>query len=155
MSIQTYSDLQASVASWLKRTNLTAQIPDFITLAESRLNRRLRVRQMRTWYAVTPSQPFVSLPGDYNEMIRVMYGTQRLDFTSEDIADPWMNEGGQQNQFTIAGNSIWLLTYVDGATKLSMHYYAQLPTLSDANTTNWLLEDGPDIYLYAALLEAE
>jgi len=110
---------------------------------------------MRTWYAVTPSQPFVSLPGDYNEMIRVMYGTQRLDFTSEDIADPWMNEGGQQNQFTIAGNSIWLLTYVDGATKLSMHYYAQLPTLSDANTTNWLLEDGPDIYLYAALLEAE
>src|SRR5205085_11367804 len=43
---QTYTGLQSSVANWLNRSDLTALIPDFITLAEERLNRALRVRQM-------------------------------------------------------------------------------------------------------------
>jgi hypothetical protein len=155
MPFASYADLQTSVGRWLKRTNLNDQIPDFISLAEARLNRRLSVRQMRTWLTVTPSTNFVTLPGDYNRAIRVMYGDQRLDFTSENIADPMMTEGGQWNQFTIAGNKLWLLTQIDGTTKLTLHYYQQIEPLSDSNTSNWLLEDGPDLYLYAALLEAE
>lgn len=155
MAIQTYADLQASVGRWLKRNNLSDAAADFITLAEARLNRRLRVRQMRTSMSLTPTQPLVSLPGDYNEMIRVDYAGKKLDFTSENIADSYMNQGGDWRQFTIAGNNLWLLTYVDGSSKLTMHYYQQLEALSDSNTSNWLLEDGPDIYLYASLLEAE
>jgi len=38
MSIATYSELQTAVADWMHRTDLTAKIPDFITLAESRIN---------------------------------------------------------------------------------------------------------------------
>lgn len=155
MPFGSYTDLQSSVARWLKRTNLNDQIPDFIALAEVRLNRRLSVRQMRTWYSVTPSQPFVTLPGDWNRPIRVMYGEQRLDFTSENIADPIMTEGGQWNQFTIAGNKLWMLTNIDGLTKLTLHYLQNIEPLSDSNTSNWLLEDAPDLYLYASLLEAE
>lgn len=155
MTIQSYTDLQAAIGRWLKRNNLADSAQDFITLAEAKLNRRLDVRQMRTWFTVTPSEPFVTLPGDYNRMKRVMYGTHRLDFTSENIADPVMNQGGQWNQYTIAGNSIWLLTYVDGTTVLKLHYLQNIEPLSTANTSNWLLEDAPDIYLYASLLEAE
>lgn len=155
MAIKTYADLQASVGRWLKRNNLSDAAPDFITLAEARLNRRLRVRQMRTSMSLTPTQPLVSLPGDYNEMIRVDYAGKKLDLTSENIADACMNQGGDWRQFTIAGNNLWLLTYVDGSSKLTMQYYQQLEALSDSNTSNWLLEDGPDIYLYASLLEAE
>lgn len=155
MAIQTYADLQASIGRWLKRNNLSDAAPDFITLAEARLNRRLRLRQMRTYMSITPTQPFVTLPGDYNEMIRVDYADNKLDFTSENIAASYMNQGGDWRQFTIAGNNLWLLTYVDGSSKLTMHYYQQIEALSDTNTSNWLLEDGPDIYLYASLLEAE
>jgi hypothetical protein len=32
-------------------------------------------------------------------------------------------------------------------------YYAKVPALSDANTTNWLLTDSPDVYLYGSLLQ--
>lgn len=42
----TYSGLLASIAAWLDREDLTAMIPDFVTLAEARLNDRLRLAPM-------------------------------------------------------------------------------------------------------------
>ena len=48
MSITNYSELQTAVAAWINRTDLTALLPDFITLAESKLNRRLRTRYQET-----------------------------------------------------------------------------------------------------------
>ena len=35
----TYSGLKASVADWLKRTDLTSNIPDLVKLAEARIAR--------------------------------------------------------------------------------------------------------------------
>ncbi len=46
MAISTYSDLKTTVANYLARSDLTSQIPDFITFAENRLRRDLRIRQM-------------------------------------------------------------------------------------------------------------
>jgi hypothetical protein len=37
MALSTYSDLQTAVATWLHRSDLTAIIPDLITLAETHL----------------------------------------------------------------------------------------------------------------------
>jgi hypothetical protein len=154
MPFASYSDLQASVGRWLKRNNLSDAAPDFIALAEARLNRRIKVRQMRTFYSVTPSTNWVTLPGDYNEAIRITYGDKRLDFVSEAAADACMEDVDGMNKYTIAGNKIWLLTNLDGS-KLMLHYLQNIEPLSDSNTSNWLLEDAPDIYLYASLLEAE
>ena len=39
MSITNYSELQAASADWLNRSDLTAAIPDFISLVDARLNR--------------------------------------------------------------------------------------------------------------------
>jgi hypothetical protein len=33
-------------------------------------------------------------------------------------------------------------------------YYAQIPSLSVSNTTNWLLTEAPDVYLYATLIQS-
>lgn len=155
MAIQTYDDLKAAVARWLKRTNLADAPEDFITLAEAKLNRRLKVRQMRSVLQLTPTSAYVALPGDYRSAIRVMYGNTPLRFLPESMADPSMNLGGDFNRYALIGDKIWLLTHVDGKSVLTLHYYQQLEPLSETNTSNWLLEDGPDIYLYASLLEAE
>ena len=48
MAINTYSTLQTAVANWLDRDDLTARIPEFIALAETRINRALRIRAMET-----------------------------------------------------------------------------------------------------------
>lgn len=153
MPFASYDDLQASIGRWLKRNNLSDSAADFIALAEVRLNRRLKVRQMRTSFSVTPTTNFVTLPGDYNEAIRVTYGDKRLDFVAENAADVCLENFDGANKYTIAGNKIWLLTKTDGS-KFTLHYFQDIEPLSDTNTSNWLLEDAPDIYLYASLVEA-
>ena len=40
-----YANLQTNIADYLARSDLTAKIPMFISLAEKRLNRDLRLRQ--------------------------------------------------------------------------------------------------------------
>ena len=46
MALSTYSELKTSVADWLNRSDLTSAVPDFISLAEAQVERRLRTRQM-------------------------------------------------------------------------------------------------------------
>ena len=47
MSIDTYSDLQASIADWLNRSDLAGVIPDFIELVDARLNRLQLTREVK------------------------------------------------------------------------------------------------------------
>ena len=44
MSISTYSELKTAVENWLDRADLTERVPEFISLGEARIARRLRVR---------------------------------------------------------------------------------------------------------------
>ena len=39
MAIGTYAELQTAVANWLDRDDLTDRIPEFIALAEAKMNR--------------------------------------------------------------------------------------------------------------------
>ena len=41
MAISTYAELQAAIKSWSKRDDLDSEIPDFIKLAETRINRNI------------------------------------------------------------------------------------------------------------------
>ena len=73
MTIQTYSDLQTAVANWLARSDLAANIPDFIAIFEAVANRRLRVRQQESAATLTPSSGVASLPADYLAWRRVTW----------------------------------------------------------------------------------
>lgn len=65
MSIATYADLLTSVAGYLHRSDLTPNIPDFVTLAESKINKRLRIRQMETTTSSTMASGVISIPANY------------------------------------------------------------------------------------------
>ena len=41
MAISTYTELQTAVANWLDRDDMSARIPEFISLTEARFNRIL------------------------------------------------------------------------------------------------------------------
>lgn len=166
MAFDGYPKLQASIASWLKRSNLSSNIPDFVSLAEAKFNRILKVRQMRVSNILVPTTPYVDLPSDYTRMSRVEYGRVKLDYIPESSArrtiksttNPpysYANANDMQNGYTIIGGVLWLCTYIDGATPLHMDYFASLEPLSASNPSNWLLQDAPDIYLFGALCEAE
>ena len=53
MALATYSDLKASVADFLNRTDLTSTIPDFIALAEADINSHFDLRTVESDQAVT------------------------------------------------------------------------------------------------------
>ena len=162
MSFATYSDLQTSIANYLARSDLTSVIPDFITLAENRLRRELRIRQMLK--SVTTStvsgDATVELPSDFLEIRDFVVMTnpiQPLSYSSPSSLsnDPRTSEVGVPLSYTILASEFQLAPAPDGIYTLKMLYFAAPPYLSSGNTSNVFLNIAPDGLLYGALVEAE
>jgi len=162
MSFATYSDLKTSIAGYLARSDLTSQIPDFITFAENRLRRELRIRQMLK--SVTTStvsgDSTVELPADFIEIRDFVVLTnpiQPLSYSSPSALsnDPRASEVGVPKSYTILANEFLLSPPPDGIYTLRMLYFAAPAYLSSSNASNVFLNIAPDALLYAALIEAE
>ena len=161
MSITTYAELKTAIASWLNRDDLTSVIPDFIALTEAALNRDLRHLQMIDRDDATIDTRFVQLPSDHLETVRfgITSGTtHRLELVSLDAMltqrEKSGNTSGRPKQYAHIGNQIELYPTPDAAYSAQLTYYAKIPALSDSNTSNFVLADAPDIYLYGALMQA-
>jgi hypothetical protein len=165
MAITTYSELQAAVQAWLARSDLAANVPDFIALFEAAANRRLRVRQMQAAVNLVTVNGSAALPSDYLEWKRVTWlgtPTRELSYVDPDWsvarypAFPAANLAalpGLPNDFTIELSALRIRPVDDTGTQLV--YYQKIPALSDAAPTNWLLGASPDAYLAGALAEAK
>lgn len=160
MALATYSDLQTSVASWLRRTDLTTAIPDFIALAEAQINRRLRVRQMVTRAEATLTDEYSAVPDDFAGVKTFSLDGSpptELQYLSQDqlqqkaslyVAD------GVSRYYTVVGGEFRFFPAPSSSQTGELTYYAKIPALSDSNMSNWLLETSPDIYLYGALMQS-
>jgi hypothetical protein len=156
VALTTYAELQAAVADWMARSDLTTVIPaDFIVMFEARANRVLRVRQMLTSTNLTPSSGSATLPTDYLEWQRVTWtGSQRRELeyvlpTYLQAAYP-TSPADLPTVFTIEGTTLKIRP-VDG-TVLEFLYYQKIPALSAGNqATHWLFTAHPDLYLAGAL----
>jgi hypothetical protein len=65
-----------------------------------------------------------------------------------------MNAVGEPVVYTINSGEIEFVPAPDDAYPLTMVYYATLPSLSDTETSNWVLDLYPDLYLYGTLLHS-
>jgi len=162
MSFSTYSDLQTSIANYLARSDLTSQIPDFITFAENRLRRELRIRQMLK--SVTTStvsgDSTVEVPSDFLEIRDFVVMTNPItpmSYSSPSTLsnDPRTSEVGVPRSYTILANEFQLAPSPDAVYTLKLLYYSAPAYLSSSNTTNTFLTTAPDALLYASLIEAE
>lgn len=162
MSFTSYSDLQTTIAGYLARTDLTTQIPDFIRLAETRLRRDLRIRQMlkSVTTATVAADSTVELPSDFLEVrdiVIVGNPVQPLNYYSPSAFNrntrTW--EIGKPNSYTVLANDFQLSPVPDTVYTVQLFYFAAPAFLSDTNTSNVFLANTPDALLYGALLEAE
>lgn len=162
MALTTYANLKTSVANYLGRSDLESQIPDFVTLAEIRLSRSLRIRQMlkTVTASTTAGDPTVGLPSDFLE-VRDLYisGSPRTTLTylspSAYSREARADESGLPVFYTTRANEFELAPVPDSVYTLTMLYYAQPPAMSDSNQSNVFLANCADALLYGALLEAE
>jgi hypothetical protein len=162
MALATYNDLKASVADWLNRADLTAVIPDFIALSEARFNREMRVAQMVKVATATVSDGYFAVPADHLQTISLrVTAPDNYNGKCEFVSIQRLNElNGNPNltntsrYYSIVDGNFRLAPQPNGETTLELTYYGKIPTLSDSNTTNWLLTKSPDLYLYASLMQA-
>lgn len=162
MAFTNYSALKTSIANYLGRTDLTNQIPDFITLAETRLQRELRTRPMlkSATATMTGGDNTVGLPTDFLEM-RDLYlqGNPRQPVSymspSAFTRNARAEESGKCIDYTILGSEMAFAPIPDTAYVLEMLYYYKPDALSDTNASNVFLANYPDALLYGALAQAE
>ena len=161
MAITTYAELQTSIANWLNRDDLTAVIPDFISLTEAGINRDLRHYKMVNRVDATLDSRYVQVPADWLETLRFSLttdGTRPLEMASlDDMIKNRQNNAnatGTPKFYSHVGETIEIFPTPDGEYGMQLMYYQSIPDLTVSNTYNWLLQDAPDIYLYGALLQA-
>ncbi len=161
MALNSYSALKSSIADWLNRDDLTAIIPDFVSLAEAQLERRLPTQKMVKRSTATIDTPFSALPSDFlSAKSLVLTSTapvQPLVFLTEDEIDAKKyvyRTTGKPQYFALVGNQIEVLPAPDTGYTAELTYIATLAKLSDSNVSNWILARHPDVYLYGSLLQA-
>jgi hypothetical protein len=162
LSLTNYSELRSTIASYLGRTDLNSQIPAFISLAELRLARQLRIRQMlkTVTTATVPGDKTLGLPSDFIGIRDIYLDTTPktpLSFLSPSALtrDTMSHEVRTPKFYTQAGSEFILSPVPDSAYTVVMLYYARPLSLSDSNPSNVFMAVCPDALLYASLLEAE
>lgn len=164
MSISTYSELKSTIADYLNRDDLTGIIPTFIALAEANINRSLRHMKMETRASgqQDAGDRFMEIPTDWLETIRFAVtdaGTSPITLISrDDMADKRAKAENADTStpafYSMIDQQFELYPTPSSTINVELSYYKKIPALSDSNTSNWLLADAPDVYLYGALLHS-
>ena len=163
MAIGTFAELKTAAANWLDRSDLTDRIPEFISLAEARFNRVLRIRDMETVstaISTTAGTREYSLPTGFVQMKEFHLTTDPITplayITPEMMSRMWAGSAKAKPQvFTIIADNVRLGPNPDAVYTTSMLYFKTFTALSASNTTSDMLTNNPDVYLYGTLLEAE
>ena len=161
MSITTYAELVTALdgsSGYLHRTDLTAKIPDFIKLCESRLNRRLRLIEQEyesTLTATVSSRTGTTMatPTYFGTPIALWCTTYQpryeLTYVNPDQL-PVTTSNSASDYYTVDQGYIATENPADSAYTYTLRY---LKTLNLQTTlTNDVLDKYPDLYLYGTLL---
>ena len=160
MAITSYADLQTSIANFLARDDLTAQIPNFIQLAEARINRELETREQekRVQATLVAGDEYIALPTDLREVREVKLNTSPLtvlSYASPTGLDTQYSSNGQGKPqgYSIVGKEMKVRPVPDSGYTMEIIYIGNVDTLSDVSTPTLFIRS-PDLYLYGALTEA-
>lgn len=160
MAIGTYSQLQTAVTSWLDAgSDVTTNVADLITLGESWLNVNLPLSFQETDDATitgTTSSRALTTPSRFLHPISLRLTTfGDVRELRPDVAGkmPLSTTSGTPGAWAMNGpTAIQLDRPCDQAHTFTLRYRKKMDIASDS--TNWLLTNFPNAYLYAALVEA-
>ena len=162
MALTTYTELKASIANWLNRSDLTSEISeDFIKLCEADFNAKLRIRQMEQIDEVTINAETITVPTGFIG-VRSFYilsgGTKyQLEYISP--ANMFKTRGASTSgiprvygiESDNATESFRFAPSPDLSYTGYLQYYKAFPSLSSGNASNYILANHPGIYLYGSL----
>lgn len=160
-----YADLKTAVAGWLNRTDLTAIIPTFITLAEDRIflgSADLDIPALQVSAMLTTSGTFAAtfanpLPSTWTDLKRVSWFLDAtvkypLEYLPQERIGVYEGVSDRPQYYSIRGNTI-----IFGPTftnPVEVLYYSRPAAMSADVDQNFLLAAAPSVYLYGTLWEA-
>ena len=154
MASSTYNDLKTSIAAYLQRSDLTAIIPDFITLAESDINADiadLQVAQSHISITTAANNPLVSTASMY-ALRDAWCNGEPLHIGLPSSMTTTSTAKGAPEAIAISGASaIRVYPIPDAVYTIDMLH---IPLLSIATELNWVFTQSPSAYLYGSLLHA-
>lgn len=158
MAITTYDTLKSAIANWTNRDDLTSYLDEFIDITESKMNRKLRLSEMETRATSTANTEYLALPDDYLEVRNVQLNVNPvipLEYLSPYQIDMYTDSAtGQPKYYSVIGDEIQLYPAPDGNYTIEITYYKKITPLDGTNTTNFVLEEWPDLYLSGCLQQA-
>lgn len=154
MAITSYSELKSAVTDWMARNDVTASTGDFVTLAEARINRKLGpITTDATLTGIAGSRRIdissISLVQPLALHV-VIDGDEHPVSFRPDGSFPYVDESARPSFAAFEDTSIDFDCLLDEAYSFRLTYQVRL-ALSDTVTTNWLLEQHPDLYLAACI----
>ena len=159
MSLANYSDVIARVKDWSGRSDSSAIADVGIALTESKVNRYLRVKSMLSKNAsFTINAEYVAVPTDFGG-VKSFYlnttDTSVLDWMPDElITNTWQGQTGQPQVYGVQGANFRFGPVPDTSYTATLVYYQKVPALTGSATTNWLITNHPDVYLYGVMAEA-
>jgi len=160
MALTNYNDLVTTVESYLARSDLASIIPTFVMLAQQRISRDLRTREMLKISTTTATDGTVELPIDFLEMREMHFQGNppiTLEYQSPDkfFRNQVTTTSGLPYYYTIIGYEFQFAPVPDSAQVLQLLYYAEPTFISSTVPSNLYLANYPDALLYATLAESE
>jgi hypothetical protein len=161
VSITNYTELKATVLDWVARPELTAQVEDFVRLAElETIEPLLRAKVLRA--DITLDAEVITLAADVGEVRSIRLKTDNYNHvikigTPEDLAD-FRRIGsttGVPQRGAIVDGELLLAPAPAESYAGEIIYFEKLVPLSTSAPTNSTLTASPNVYLFAALAQAE
>lgn len=161
--ITDYQTLQDAIADWLNRADLTAVIPTFVQLCDTELRRRIRTKfRQRLDLTVTSANAGTeTIPGDAPNEISEFYIQSPTDYQGP--VDPvapnalykhrqaYRNSNGRPLVVSIINQELLVSPIPDQDYDCEMIIEGPLVALSDSATSNYVLLNAPDVYLFGSL----
>lgn len=159
MAIGTYAELVTAVLDYVAEPSISRRIGDFIALAEAKINRRLREKEMVTKNAsFSITGEYVAVPTSFGGVKHFFLNTsdrQVLEFKPDLLMTAGNPSGtARPKNYNVQGANFRFSPVPDDTYSATLIYYLQVPALTAVATTNWLLTSHPDVYLAGAQAEA-
>lgn len=157
MAFSNYAELQASIAAWATRSDLTATIPDFIAWAQQEIGRRLRSRWMLTRADLAITGEFVAQPADFQALKSLRLATTprvNIDVVSPEIIEDsysWNSTQTNPEQVAVEGSNFHFGPAFSGTPTGKLLYYATPVAMVNDADTNVILIKYPYLYLDGSL----
>lgn len=152
LAFETYGELIDAINDWMDRSDLTGSAPSMIALCEARLRRELASLPFETSAGVNVTNGDAGLPTDYDFMRSVFVAGKPLDEVSPEYGRQ-ISSGDQARAYSIEANRLRIWPEWTGA--VTLLYQAKMSPLSDANQSNTILLEHPDVYFFGSMMFAE